>query len=615
MDGALKGPRFSLASKELKRLNLGDAGVYNPGDMAAICRRVTFGPYELDPEDGKLRKSGRVLRLRPQPMRVLCLLVNQAGMPVGREEICRLLWGESTFVDFEAGVDSCVNAIRRVLSDNARSPRFVETLPRRGYRFIAPVQRERSFDEPTLAVLPFANLNGDPGKDYFADGVTDALITELARIRAVRVISRQSVLHLKGCGRKIEEVVRDLGVDAVVEGAALLEGTRARLTAQLILTEPERHAWAQTYDCDMSAVLATQGEVARAIAVSVVAALRPADGGVPATAPGRPVAPEVAEAYLKAHSELEKMSAEGIGNALRYYREISLKAPDFAPGLAWHAAALFMSGYWGHAPVREVYPSAKHLASQALAIDESLGPAHLFLAWMHLLLDWDLVAAMREARRAIDLSPSDSDAHSFHSTLLCFAGRIAEAVSEVRYALKLNPTSLPPNQYAAWMYSHMGQHARAEAQARHTIAVFPNALQPHFVLGWSAWYQGRADEAVAVFEKALKLSREALSLAYLGHVYARLGRRDDAARLLRELDDLGARGQAPPTAFAVICAGLGDSAAAFQWLETAYRLRDGYLFWLSGAPGLDPLRSDQRFGDLVRRVRITAGGGQLAAGR
>jgi TolB-like protein/tetratricopeptide (TPR) repeat protein len=572
--------------------------------MPAISGRVTFGAFELDLENGKLCKSGRVLKLRPQPMRVLCLLVSQAGKPVSRDEIRRLLWGESTFVDYDVGVDYCVYRIRSVLGDKAQAPRYVETLPRRGYRFIATVKRERSFAEPTLAVLPFDNLNRDPAKDYFADGVTDALITELARIPALRVISRQSVLHLKGSSRKLEEIARDLSVDGVVEGAVLHEGHRVRLTAQLILTEPERHAWAQSYDCDLSAVLTTQSEAARAIAGCVATALRPAGAGMPAPVPVRPVAPEIAEAYLKARTEFEKMSAEGIGNALQYFREMTLKAPDFALGLAWHAACLFTLGYWGHAPISEVYPSAKHLALQAVAIDDSLVPAHLVLAWMNLLLDWDLAAARREVRRAIELSPSDTDAHSFYSTLLCFVGHNSEAMREVQFALKLNPTSLLPNQYAAWMNLHMGQHARAEGQARHTIALFPDALQPHFVLGWSAWYQGRAEDAVAALEKALSHSREALSLSYLGHVYGRLGRTDEARRLFRELEQLRAQGHAPPIAFAVIHAGLGDIDAAFDWLETAYRLRDGYLFWLPGAPGLDPLHSDPRFADLVHRMGV-----------
>ena len=574
--------------------------------MPATSGRVTFGAFELDLDSGTLRKSGRVRKLRSQPLRVLCLLVGQAGRLVTRDEIRRLLWDDSTFVGYDTGVEYCVHHIRAVLGDDAQAPRYVETHPRRGYRFIAPVRYERPFEEPTLAVLPFSNLNRDPDKDYFADGVTDALITELARIPAVRVISRQSVLHLKGSSLKLDEIARELGVSGVVEGAALVEGRRVRVSAQLILMDPERHAWAHSYDCDLSAVLATQCEAARAIAGSVAAALQSAGAVPPPHVAAKTVAPEIAESFLKARAELDRMTAEGIGNALRHFREINLKAPDFAPGLALHSACLFLLGYWGHAPASEVYPGAKHLALQAVAIDDGLATAHLVLAWMDLLLDWDLDAAMREARRAIELSPSDADAHSFHSTLLCFAGDMPGATREVQYALKLDPASLLPNQYAAWMYLQLGQHARAEAQARRTIELFPDSLQPWFVLGWSAWHRGRAEDAVDALEKALGHSREALSLSYLGHVYGRLGRTDEARHLLGELEALRTRGQCPPTAMAVLHAGLGEIDLAFDWLETAYRLRDGYLFWLPGAPGLDPLRTDARFADLVRRIGVSS---------
>lgn len=574
--------------------------------MPAASGRVAFGDFDLDLATAELRKSDTVLKLEPQPASLLCLLVSEAGKLVSRDDIRLRLWGDSTFVNFDVGVDYCVNRIRSVLCDHARAPRYIETLRGRGYRFIAPVRRERPFAEPTLAVLPFANLNGDPAREYFADGVTDALITELARIPTVRVISRQSVLHLKGSSRKLDEIARALAVDAVVEGAALHEGNRVRLTAQLILLEPERHAWAQSYECDMSAVLATQREVARTIAECIASALTPTAIARAPAAAARSVAPELVEAYLKARVDFDKMSAEGLGKALDYFREITLNAPDFALGLAGHAACLFCLGFWGHAPAVEVYPAAKQIALQALAIDDTLGVAHLTLAWMNLLLDWDVPAATREVLRAIELSPSDADAHAFHSTLLCFVGRNSDAIAEVQYALKLNPGSLLPNQYAAWMFSHMGLHARAETQARRTIGRFPDSLQPYVVLGWSSWHQGRAGEAVAAFEKAVSHSREPFALAYLGHVYARLGRKDNAARLLQELDQLRARGHAPPIAFAVIHAGLGEIDAAFACLETAYRLRDGYLFWLPGAPGLDPLHSDPRFADLVHRVGVNS---------
>jgi TolB-like protein/tetratricopeptide (TPR) repeat protein len=572
--------------------------------MPPASGSVSFGPFELDLGTGELRKSGGVLKLRPQPGRILCLLVSQAGNLVSREEIQRRIWGESTYVDYKDGVDYCVNRIRSALCDDARAPRYVETLPRRGYRFIAPVKRQRPFAEPTLAVLPFANLNGDPAREYFADGVTDALITQLARIQAVRVISRQSVLHLKGSSRKLDEIARELGVDGIVEGAALHEGSRVRVTAQLILMEPERHVWAQSYDCDMSAVLSTQRDAAQAIAGCVATALMPGGAVTAVSAPSRPVAPEIVEHCLKARAELGRMSAEGLGKALQYLREITLKAPDFALGLAWYSGCLVGLGYWGHAPIREVYPSAKQLALNALAIDDSVDVAHLTLGMVNWLLDWDLAAAERDFRRAIELSPSNPDAHIYHGIFLSHINRLSEATTEALYALKLDPVSLIPRTAVAWIYLAARRYEKAEDQSRQIIESFPDSLHAHFVLGWAAWCQHRGAEAVAAFEKAFELSHEAFSIAFLGHVYGQFGRIDQAKRLLRQLEQLLSRGQAPQIALALVDAGLGDADAAFGRLETAYRLRDEKLFWLTATPMFDVLRPDPRYARLVDRMGL-----------
>jgi TolB-like protein len=570
--------------------------------MLAMSGKVGFGDFELDLESGELRKSGRTLKLRPQPASVLCLLVSQAGKLVSREDIRRRLWGDSTFVDYKAGVDYCVNRIRSVLCDKVRAPRYVETLPRRGYRFIAPVTRQRLFAEPTLAVLPFANLNGDPSREYFADGVTDALITELARIRAVRVISRQSVLHLKGSGRKLNEIARDIGVDGVVEGSVLYEGNQVRVTAQLILMEPERHAWAESYDCDMSAVLTTQRDAARAIAACVATAMKPACAATPASSPARPVAPEIIEAYLQARTELGKMSAEGLGKALRLFRRITVAAPDFALGLAEHAVCLGSLAYWGHVPVRETYPTVRQMALNALSTDDSLDAAHLALGLAN-WADWELAAAERELRRAAELSPSNPDAHLLYAIFLSHIGRFSEATSEVQIAMWLDPTSLLPKTAAAWIYLGAGQHGKAESQAWRTIESFPDSLHAHFVLGWVAWCRHREAEALAAFETALSLSREPFSIAFLGHIYGRLGKRDEAKLLLGELDQLFAQGHASPITFVFIYAGLGDAEAAFDWLETACRLRDDKLLWLTAMPEFfGPLRSDPRYAGLVGRM-------------
>ncbi len=574
-----------------------------PGGGVSICR---FGDYELDRSTLELRRAGRKIRLAPLPARALALLVSRPGMLVTREELRHELWGEDTFVDFERNLNYCINCIRDALVDTAASPRYIETLPRRGYRFIADVGRQRAFAEPTLAVMPFSNLNRDPAKEFFADGITDALITELAHLKAVRVISRQSVLHLKGSNSPLGDIARDLGVDGIVEGAVLHEGNRVRVTAQLILMEPERHAWAQSYDCDMSAVLATQRDAAREIASSVASALRPEVPPVPAADPGRaapePSAPETIESFLKAVSELHQMSADGLRNALRLFRELTANAPRFAPGWAGYGSCLFSIGWWGHAPAREVYPTAKALLAQAIALDDGYGISHTLFAYMVWLLDWDLAGAEREFRRGAELAPSDPEARILYAVFLCCVGRHADAISEARYGLQLNPAPLLPNQAAAWVYLHSGNDAAAEAQARRTLAAFPSALQPHYVLGWATWRQGRNREAVTILENALGMSREGLSLSFLGHVYARLGRRDEALALLQELDALAAQGKASPVAMAILHAGLGNADAAFEWLKKAAHLRDDLHWLFTRFPGLDPLRPDPRFDALLRGI-------------
>jgi tetratricopeptide (TPR) repeat protein len=253
-----------------------------------------------------------------------------------------------------------------------------------------------------------------------------------------------------------------------------------------------------------------------------------------------------------------------------------------------------------------VYPGAKQLALRAVAIDDSLSVAHHVLATMNWVLDWDLAAAEREFRRAIELSPSNVDAHMLYAALLCIAGRHGEAISEAQYGLRLGPASPVAHQMAPWIYLHASQYGQAEAGAKRTIELFPDSLQPHFVLGWMAWRQGRTQEALAAFEKAHSLSREAMSLAFLGHIYARLGRTEQARRLLRELDQLFRDGRASPISFVILYAGLGDLDAAFRWLEAACRVKADLVWVTAGFPGIDPLRSDPRFADLVHRMGILA---------
>jgi TolB-like protein len=565
---------------------------------------LRFGPFELDPFTGELRRGGRRLRLPPQPARVLGLLAGRAGELVTRDEIRSDLWPRETFVDFELGINHCLKRIRATLGDRAASPRFIETLPRRGYRFVAAVEHVGATDIPTVAVLPFENLNRDPALEYFTDGVTDAIITELARLKALRVISRQSVLRLKGTQRPLQDIARELGVVGVVEGSALHAGARVRITAQLLLLDPERHVWADSYECDMGEILAAERRVARAVARAVEVALAPAERAMLEAATA--VHPEAHEAFLKARHHGDAWSREGFEKSLHYLHCALTFDPDYAPAHAQLAWTLSRLGYWGHVPVENAFPPAREAAVRALALDEGLSAAHEALAWVKWLYERDLAGAEREIRRGIAVSPSDADAHMMLAVFLATVrGRRTEAVEEGRAALRLDPISQSTNFSMAWLYLFVDECRQATEQARRTLDLYPGSLQANYVLGLSAVAQGQDAEAVAALEAACTTSRDALSVGYLAHVHGRFGRRDRAGQLIAELLASRGVGYLAPKAMIVAYAGIGENDEAFEWLERAYDERDGIVYWLKAAPVFDPLQSDPRFDDFARRLELT----------
>ena len=426
---------------------------------------LRFGPFELDPFTGELRKGGRRLRFPPQPARVLGLLAGRAGELVSRDEIRSDLWPRETFVDFELGINHCLKQIRATLGDRAASPRFIETLPKRGYRFIAPVERTRLFPQPTIAVLPFTNLGGDPSLAYFADGMTDALITELACISGLRVISRQTVLHLKGSDKPLPAIARELGVDAVVEGTAVHAGTSIRISAQLVAVAPERHLWAHAYECAPGDIVSVHRQVARNVAESVDAALTPSE----LARLSRPVQvhPDAHDAYLKGLFHGADWSKEGLSKALRYFEEAIAIDRTYAPPHAALGELFSNLGYWGHLPLGSAFPRAKQAALTALALDEGLASAHTVLGWVNWWSDWDLLACDRERQRALELGPSEVGAHLLSGLFrLTARGEVEAGIDEVKLALKLDPLSQSTNFFLAWMFMFAGDdETRAPAGA------------------------------------------------------------------------------------------------------------------------------------------------------
>ena len=559
---------------------------------------VCFGPFELDTRTGDLRKGGRRIRLAPQPATLLTLLATRPGQLVTRDEIRRHLWGGGVVVEYERSLNACLAHLRATLGDRADAPRYIETSPRRGYRFIAPIQRWRPFRQPTVAVLPFVNLTSDPALEYFVDGVTAALITELASISALRVISHQSVLHLKGSSRTLPEIASELGADALIEGSAVFDVERVRLDVQLVATSPERHLWAKAYECARGEVVAFYRQVARAVADTVDAALTPAELDRLSRVPR--VDPLAQEAYVKGCYHATMWGEEHGAAALRLFEEAIASDPGYAPAHVALARTLFLLAYWGHLPLKPTLTRAKEAAAAALAQDEGLASAHTVMAWLHWALDWDFEASSRELALALELGPSDPDAH-IQAALLGVVEDRERAFAHAELALRLDPLSESTHFQLAWCYYFGGEPARALQQSRRTLERFPDSLMSWYALGLSHLCLGQAHEGVAALEKATSLSREPVGLGYLGCAYALVGRQEDARALLDELLARQAQRFVPLRPFILLYTAVGDIDRALDTLEDAYEQRDPVLLGVTAKPLFAQLRGHPRFEALLAR--------------
>src|SRR5438552_2878190 len=503
---------------------------------------VRFGTYEVSLQSGEVRKAGVKIRVQQQPMKLLEILLERPGEVVTREELRGRFGADESFGDFDQAVNIAIAKLRSALGDSAENPRYIETLPKRGYRFIAEVsvvaaddrtkrpesaagdipgtdtghqlQGARLTFEPrrrlwparrvmvavalalvlslailsvwlfrsrgraptgirSLAVLPLDNLSGDASQDYFADGMTDELITDLAQISALRVISRTSVMVYKGARRPLPEIARELNVDAVVEGTVLRSGEQVRITAQLIQTPADRHLWAESYEGDLHDTLALQKKVARAIAEHIRIELTPKEQAVLKNA--KVVNPEAYEAYLKGRYFWNKRTADGLKKAIDYFNQAIEKDPNYAQAYTGLADSYALLGDWeyGILAPKEAFPRAKAAATKALALDNTLGEAHTSLAFSLDLFDWDWASAEREFRRAIELNPGYATAHHWYAWHLSEMGRNREAIAEMRKAQNLDPLSLIISADVAEILLVAHSYDQAIEQSRKTIDMDP----------------------------------------------------------------------------------------------------------------------------------------------
>jgi TolB-like protein/Flp pilus assembly protein TadD len=455
----------------------------------------------------------------------------------------------------------------------------------------------------SLAVLPLDNLSGDASQGYFADGMTDELITDLSQISALRVISRTSVMLYKGARKPLPQIARELNVDAVVEGTVLRSGDKVRITAQLIDASTDKHLWSQSYEGELRDTLALQNRVAGAIADQIRINLTPQEQA--ALKNVKVVNPEAYESYLKGRYFWNKRTAEGLKVALAYFNQAIDEDPNYAQAYSGLADTYALLGDWQYAVMtpKEAFPKAKAAAIKALALDSTLGEAHNSLAFILDGFDWDLDSGGKEFQRAIELNPGYATAHHWYAWHLSLLGRYDEAIAEMRKAENLDPLSLIINADLAELLVLAHLYDESIRQSRKTIEMDPNFALAHNQLAQAYLQIHMYDEAVAELEKAVQLSgRSPTCVANLARAFVASGNRSEAVQLLKELKKRASPGYSNAAEIAMIYASFGDMEQAMSWLEKGYeeRFNPGVLL----RPGFDPLRSDSRFQDLLHRIGL-----------
>ena len=615
---------------------------------------VRFADFEVDLRGRELRRNGARIPLQEQPLQVLAVLLKHAGEVVTREELCQHLWPSDTFVDFDNSLNTAINKIREALGDSTGDPHFVETLPRRGYRFIAPLRegvepqpsekatqarpafQPSSPDQPeirraillglalavalllsflfwkpgwraapnpivSLAVLPLENLSRDSDQDYFADGMTDALTTDLGKISALRVISRTSVMQYKGTKRPLQEIARELKVDAILEGTVARSGNRVRVTANLVQTFPERHLWAESYDSEIGDVLTVQATVAQAIAHEIQVKLTPQERKMLAGA--RRVNSEAFDLCLRGSYAIATGTAEALEQAVAYFQRAIQEDPTYAPA---YTGLAFSYATWvpGRAPLRELMPKAKQAALKAIELDDTLAGAHTALAFVELTYDWNWTGAEKEYKRAIELNPNYAAAHARYARELVVLGRREEALVEARRAVDIEPFSFYTD-YPVWVFILARRYDLALERTLETVQARPNWVWGHYALAQIYEQTGKTDDAVQEFLKVDELfGTDPEWIGPLKEAFARSGARGYWIRTLERYRKSAKSRYVSPGMVAAVCARVGDKQCAFEWLEKGFEERDDLLINLKVEPIFDRLHSDPRFQHMVRRVGL-----------
>jgi TolB-like protein/Tfp pilus assembly protein PilF len=575
-------------------------------------RPLRFGVFELDVQSRELRKGTTCVRLQEQPFEILCLMLERPGHVVTRDELRQRLWPDGTFVDFEHSLNAAVKRLRAALGDDADNPRYVETLPRRGYRFIGPVDLEKTpaaaapvhTQRVRIAVLPFTSLGEDIGQEYFNDGLTEEMIAQLGRLCRGRIgiIARQSSMAFKGTTHGARDIGHALRADYLLEGSVRREGDRVRIIARLIETDGETHLWVETYERHLTDCLSVQAEVSQRIAHSLAMEL------VPDQRVDREMrSPDASayQAYLQGRYFWNKTGNEGFDEAAGFFEDAIRIDPSYAAAHSALARVHIGRAEYYHERPRAALEKARAAAERALQLDPLLAEGHLTVGEVRRTLQWDTRAARSAYMQAIALNPSYESAHRAYAVMLTSLARHSQAIGEADRACELDPLCLYVTMTAAWVRYAAGDYAAAIEYCRRTIGMDGRYFSARRLLG-AACLQARDERAaLQALEEAVALAdHDVVAIAWLAHVRAAIGDRAAAAGLLTRLERLARQRYVPAFHLALVHAGFGDRDAAFDALERAADDRDPALANVAVDPRFATVRSDPRYAELLTRLGL-----------
>jgi len=576
---------------------------------------LRFDRFEVDLAAGQVSSRGVRLGLRDQSFQVLALLLERAGQVVTRDELYRLLWRDTLFVDFDNGLNTAVARLREALGDSAARPRFIETLPKRGYRFIAPVtslpEAAAAATRVRLLVLPFSNSSGDPAREYFFDALTDELITSLASVapRELGVIARTTAMRYKDTRKDVAQIGRELNVDYLVEGGARCDERRAVVTLQLVRSRDQIHQFARRYELDLHDVFHALDRVAREVAVEIPGLADHLPASASSRRAGRRPSEDVTayNEFLEGRFHLWKWTAESIERARRLFESAIARDAGFA--LAYDALAemCWNLGFWGFVPFSQTDVAGRAYALRAIELDDTLAESHTLLGFFPKRGRWDWDETLRCAERGHALDPSSPTVRLRYAIVLMVLGRLDEAIEELEGALEVDPLSIQVHCWLAAACYLARQYEQSLARVRHAVELEPAHYLVRMVLGQVYLMMGRLDEGCRELRLAVELQGgPSLSLGWLGLALGLAGRKDDARAVLDTLTRTSAERYVMPTSFAWTHLGLGEIDAAFEWMDRAADEHDRWLATLVTYPFLDPLRSDPRFDALLRKINLKA---------